>query len=228
MMRFRHGTVRHLRALLVLVASCGWVSHGWGQPEPGKWEKEIAAFEATDRAQPPPTNAILFVGSSSIRLWKTLARDFQKWPVINRGFGGSEMADSLHFADRIVLPYRPRQVVVYAGDNDLANGKSPERVFADYRAFVEEIRKHLPGIRIAYVAIKPSPSRWGLEAEIRTANRLIAEYSRSDKRLEFIDIFTPMLDSQGRPREELFLPDKLHVNADGYELWTKLIQPHLK
>jgi lysophospholipase L1-like esterase len=225
---FLSGIPRCGQSLLFLAAGFGLAATGWSQPEPGKWEKEIAAFEAMDKTNPPPPNAILFVGSSIIRLWKTLARDFPEFPVINRGFGGSEMADSLRFAARIVLPYRPRQVVVYAGDNDLANGKTPEQVSEDYREFVRKVRDHLPRTRLAYIAIKPSPSRWKLAEKARTANRLIAQFSATDDHLAFIDIFTPMLNGEKQPREELFLSDKLHLNAEGYQLWTDTIRPHLR
>ena len=219
---------RHPRQGLALLMVLGLAATGWGQAETGKWEKEIAAFEAMDRAHAPPTNAVLFVGSSSIRLWKTLAADFPEFPVINRGFGGSEMADSARFAGRIVLPYRPRQVVVYAGDNDLANGKPPEQVLADFKDLVAKVWERLPRARIAYIAIKPSPSRWKLAAKVRAANRLIEEFSKSDERLDFIDIFAPMLDGQGQPREELFLADRLHLNTAGYRLWTEKVRPYLK
>ncbi len=211
-----------------LTALLGLAAVGHGQVKPDQWEKEIAAFEAADRAHPPPTNAILFVGSSSIRLWQTLAQDFPEVPVLNRGFGGSEMADSLRLAERVVLPYRPRQVAVYAGDNDLANGKSPEQVCADFEAFVSKVRRQLPGTPIAYIAIKPSPSRWNLAAQIRATNRLVEAFCNGADRLDFIDVFTPMLDQKGQPREELFQSDKLHLNAAGYRLWTEKVRPYLK
>jgi lysophospholipase L1-like esterase len=198
-----------------------------GQSAATKWQAEISAFEAADKTNPPPTNAILFVGSSSIRLWKSLAQDFKGLPVLNRGFGGSEMADSVALAERIVLPYRPRQIVVYAGDNDLAAGKSPQQVAGDFRAFVAKVQARLPQTRILYIAIKPSPSRWRLVAQIKAANRLVAAVAKTDPRLAFVDVFTPMLDKEGRPRAELFQADNLHLNAKGYELWTRLVRPYL-
>lgn len=192
-----------------------------------KWEKDIAAFEAGDRLQAPPRQAILFLGSSSIRLWKTLAEDFPEWRVINRGFGGSQVADSLAYVDRLVLPYQPRQIVFYAGDNDLAAGKTPKQVAADFRAFVGKVRKALPQCRISYIAIKPSPSRWQLEKQGREANQRIARWMRGRKRLDFIDVWTPMLGADGRPRAELFVQDRLHLNAEGYRLWAGLVRPCL-
>lgn len=192
-----------------------------------RWEPEIRAFEAADRENPPPKTAILFIGSSSIRLWKTLATDFKEHPVINRGFGGSHMEDSVALADRIVLPYQPRQIFVYAGDNDLAAGKTPERVLGDFQAFVEKVHGRLEETRIAYISIKPSPSRWHLADKIRTANRLVREFTATDRRLDYVDVFTPMLGTDGSPREELFVGDKLHLNEHGYRLWAKTVRPHL-
>ena len=192
-----------------------------------KWDRDIKAFEASDRTNPPPSRAIVFVGSSSIRMWKTLAEDFAPIPVINRGYGGSEMDDSLFFIDRLVLQYQPRQVVVYAGDNDLANGKSPERVADDFKAFVKKVREALPETRVAYIAVKPSPARAKLIEPMRQTNRLIAQFTATDTALSFIDVFNPMLGKDGKPREELFIADKLHLNRKGYALWTSLVGPHL-
>src|SRR5438477_5821026 len=192
-----------------------------------KWESEIKAFEAADRTNPPPRNAIVFVGSSSIRLWKSLARDFSEFTVINRGFGGSQISDSVAFAKRIVLPCRPRMVVLYAGDNDLAAGKAPEQLLADFKAFVRTIQSALPKTRIAFISIKPSPSRWQLAEKTRAANQAIEAYCRQDGRTLYIDVFKPMLGRDGKPRPELFVEDRLHMNAAGYALWPERIKPRL-
>ena len=190
------------------------------------WEPEIKAFEASDRTNPPPQGAILFVGSSSIRIWKTLAQDFPGHQVINRGFGGSKIADSTAFADRIIVPYHPSMVALYAGDNDLAAGNTPAQVVADYRAFVRKIRAKLPDATIAFISIKPSPSRWHLHDKMQAANHQIA--SMKGNKLIFIDVYSAMLGADGKPRPELFLPDGLHMNAAGYRLWTSIIEPRLK
>jgi lysophospholipase L1-like esterase len=192
-----------------------------------RWEQDIQAFEAADRTNPPPAHCIVFVGSSSIRVWKTLGEDFKGLPVVNRGFGGSEMGDSAYYADRIVVPYRPRQVFVYAGDNDLAGGKSPQQVLADFKAFVTKVQHALPETSIAFISIKPSPSRWKLSDQMRAANQLIRQFAATDQRLAFVDVFTPMLDSDGKPRAELFQADQLHLNSKGYALWTSLVRPYL-
>ncbi len=192
-----------------------------------RWEADIRRFETADRAAAPAPAGILFVGSSSIRLWN-VAESFPSRHVINRGFGGSHIADCVRYADRIVWPYQPRTVVFYAGDNDIAAGKSPARVLEDFRAFVNKVQEALPDTRIVFVSIKPSIQRWALVEKIRGANEKIRDYARSDKRLAFADVYTPMLGPDGRPRPELFQKDGLHLNAEGYRLWTSVLDPWLR
>lgn len=191
-----------------------------------RWEKSIAAFEKQDADKAPPKNAVLFVGSSSIRRWNT-AKSFPDVETVNRGFGGSQLADSVHFAPRIVNKHQPRLVVLYAGDNDLAAGKSPDQVFADFKAFVQVVHKDLPKTRIAYVSIKASVKRWHLADKIRQANSQIEAFCKQDDRLSYIDVFKPMLGDNGEPRPELFVKDGLHLNDEGYALWAALVKPHL-
>ena len=197
------------------------------QPPSARWEKDIRAFEAADKTNQPPQDAILFIGSSSIRRWTNLVQAFPGHQVINRGFGGSQLADSVAFADRIVTPYKPKLVLLYAGDNDIASGKSPEEVLNDFEAFVGKVHAALPGARIGYIAIKPCPAREKFLDRVKTANRLIREYCATNGRLLFIDVFTPMLTAEGRPRAELCIDDGLHPNAQGYELWASLLRPIL-
>ena len=187
------------------------------------FEKEILAFEAADKTNPPPTSATLFIGSSSIRLWTTLAEDFPKHRVINRGFGGSQIIDSVRYARRIVLPYKPRLVVLYAGGNDINAGKTPEQVAADYRAFVKTVHDALPATRIAYISIAPNPARWAQVDHVRAANALIEAHTRTDKRLAFINVFPKMLGEDGQPLPEIFSADRLHMNPKGYELWRGIV-----
>ncbi len=196
--------------------------------KPNAFENEILAFEASDRTNPPPRHAILFVGSSSIRLWKTLAQDFPNRRVINRGFGGSQIADSILFADRIVLPYEPATIVFYAGGNDLNAGKTPQVVFHDYKTFVEKVRTKLPDTQIAYISIAGNPARWSQIERVREANRLIQAYSRTLPGLSYIDTATAMLGADGLPRPEIFVADKLHMNTNGYAIWTRVIGAHLQ
>ena len=219
-----------LLLLLVCLLATRWCPASGSQTNAGsaKWEAAIAAFESADKTNPPPRDAVLFVGSSSIRLWKTLAQDFPEWKVINRGFGGSEIADSIAFADRIVLPYRPKTIVLYAGDNDIAGGKSPEQVFADFKAFVQRTRPALPKTKIAFISIKPSPARWRLAEKIQAANQMIRNFCGQNDNLIYMDVFNPMLGADGRPRAELFVEDQLHMNPKGYALWSGIIRPCLE
>jgi len=191
-------------------------------------EKEIEAFEAGDKTNPPPSAAILFIGSSSIRLWTTLAKDLPEYPVINRGFGGSQIADSVQYAERIALPYKPALIVMYAGGNDINAGKEPATVLSDFKAFVTKIHAALPETRLTYISIAPNPARWSQVKEVREANRLIEEYTRTDNRLSFINVFPHMLGKDGEPRPEIFGKDRLHMNPTGYELWTGLVRDHLQ
>ena len=192
-----------------------------------RWEPKIRQFEAQDKQKMPPAEGILFVGSSSIVGWN-VEECFPDLPVINRGFGGSQIADSVHFADRIILPYRPRIVVLYAGDNDVNAGKTPKRVLADYRRFVKKVHQALPDTRIVFVAIKPSIRRWDMVQSMREANRLVRAVTEKDDRLRYVDIDKPMIGNDGKPRPELFKSDGLHLNAEGYKLWSGLVLEHLR
>jgi lysophospholipase L1-like esterase len=191
------------------------------------WERDIAAFEAKDRKQPPPRNGIVFVGSSSIRFWD-VSKSFPGQPVINRGFGGSELADSVRYAPRIVLPYQPRIVVLYAGDNDLAAGKTPEQIAADFQAFTRVVHNALPQTRIIFLSIKPSPLRWRLHEKSDRANALIAGICKSQTATEYVDVATPLLGAEGKPRRELYRWDGLHLNDKGYEIWAAVVGPHIR
>jgi lysophospholipase L1-like esterase len=192
-----------------------------------RWEKSIARLEAADKKKMPAPGGILFIGSSSIRMWKTLEQDFAGFSVINRGFGGSQIADSTHFAGRILHPYKPRQIVLYAGDNDVAAGKSPETVFAHFQKFVKAVHAKLPKARISFIAIKPSLARWKLSKKMAKANALVRDDCAKDKRLDYIDIWQPMLGDDSKPKPDLFVRDGLHINAKGYALWTSLVKPYL-
>jgi len=187
------------------------------------FEKEIAAFEAADKKATPPKDAVLFVGSSTIRIWTTLTEDFPKLIVINRGFGGSQIADSVRYADRIIISYHPRRIVLYAGDNDLAAGKSPEQVLHDFAELVDKVHAALPGVPISFISIKPSIAREKLMTQILDANRLIESYAKTHKDVDYIDIVPVMIDGNGKPRKELFRADGLHMSRKGYELWVPII-----
>jgi lysophospholipase L1-like esterase len=198
-------------------------------PQTDKWEKDIAAMTAGDATNPPPKHGIVFVGSSSIRLWD-LKKSFPELPVINRGFGGSHLADSVRYAERIVTPYQPKTIVLYAGDNDLAAKppKTPEQIAKDFDAFVSIVRRSLPEAKIIFIPVKPSPSRWHLIDAQRETNELVRERCKQGENLVFLEIEKPMLGDDGKPREELFKQDMLHMNDEGYKVWAALLEPHLK
>lgn len=191
-----------------------------------RWEPAIQAFEKLDKENPPAKGGVLFVGSSSIRLWK-LEKSFPKLGAINRGFGGSEIADSIHFADRIILKHEPRLIFLYAGDNDISRGKTFETVVLDFQKLVRVVHDKLPDTKIVFIAIKPSTKRWNLAGTMSKANALIQAICRKDEQLGFADIWKPMLGEDGKPRQELFAKDGLHLNEKGYRLWNSIIKPHL-
>jgi lysophospholipase L1-like esterase len=196
--------------------------------EPLRWVSDIEQFEQADRVHPPVPGSIVFVGSSSIAMWETLEKDFGYFPVLNRGISGSMLADNVQSVYRIVLPYKPPLVVIYAGENDLVEGETPDRVLHDYQTFTSIVHRKLPTTRVVFVSIKPSIARDSLTGKIRETNRLISNFTRTDKRLGYVDVFTPMLDASGRPRRDLFLGDGLHMNARGYAIWREKIMPVLR
>jgi lysophospholipase L1-like esterase len=189
-----------------------------------RWQETIREFEDWDRKNSFAQDAVLFVGSSSIKLWPT-REDFGEFPVINRGFGGSQISEVNYFADRIVLPYKPKVIAFYAGDNDVAKGKSAERVFEDYQKFVRLVHKKLPKTKIIFVAIKPSGSRWSLWPVMARANKRIEDFSGKDARLYYFDSAGPLLGDDGEPDMKFFLKDELHLNAEGYRVWTRALKP---
>ncbi|PHR98179.1 MAG: hypothetical protein COA78_26455 [Blastopirellula sp.] len=195
--------------------------------EPSRWESTIAKFKAMDKEKFPAKGQILFIGSSSIKGWN-LKKSFPKFDTINRGFGGSHVEDSVYYADQIVLPYQPKTIVMYAGDNDINHGYSVERVSADFDKFVAIVHKELPKTKIIFVAIKPSIKRWELVEKMRAANTLVRKTCEADQRLVFLDIDGPSLGKDGKPRKELFKEDGLHLNEKGYKIWNNLLRPHIK
>jgi lysophospholipase L1-like esterase len=216
---------------IIFVAFCALLasSAAMAQLQTGSeyWEKDIRKFEAADKANPPKPGAILFIGSSSIEHWKDVASDFPDKRVLNRGFGGSRIADSTYFAGRIVVPYKPGMIVLYAGDNDVNDGHTAQQVFDAYVAFVTRVRRDLPATPIAFISIKPSPSRAKLLPVMVDANAKIRAYDAAHPHLVYIDVASKMLDASGQPRAELFGPDMLHMNRAGYDLWREIIAPYL-
>lgn len=213
-------------------------SASWAQTEtnaapkaygaPGRFEKDLQAFEATDLQTPPPRGAIVCFGSSSMRMWHpTLKEDLAPLTVIPRGFGGSTMDEALHAVDRVVVPCKPRAILLYEGDNDVAGGIAPELIRDTFLALVKKTRASLPAVRFYVLSVKPSVSRWKLWPKMQATNRLLAEACAKDPLLTFIDVGAPMLNAEGKPRPELFKKDNLHMTRAGYEIWRDTVKPVL-
>ncbi|MEN1994637.1 MULTISPECIES: SGNH/GDSL hydrolase family protein [Stenotrophomonas] len=192
------------------------------------WAGDMAQFAAQDAASPPPRGGIEFIGSSSVRMWESLATDFPGQPVFNRGFGGSEVRDSTWYADRIVIPYAPCKVFFYAGDNDLNSGRSPAQVRDDVVAFVQRVHRDLPKTTVEIISIKPSPSRANLLPAVVEANGLIQKALASLPNTGYTDVYTPMLGADGQPRAALFREDMLHMTPEGYAIWRKALAPKVQ
>ena len=191
---------------------------------------EIAAFKKEDSTHKlPAVQPILFVGSSSIRKWENLRESFPGFPVLNRGFGGSTLTDVIRYANEVIFPYNPKQVVIYCGENDLASSETvtSQMVFKRFITLFGLIRKRLPNTSIEFISIKPSPSRVNIQAKVVEANRLIKGFIKKQLKCDFIDIYYPMLNADGSMQKELYLADDLHMTAEGYSIWQKIIAPYL-
>ena len=193
-----------------------------------QWKAELQAFCQQDSLHKPPKAPLLFYGSSSIRMWKTLATDFTGQPVLNRGFGGSRFPDAQQLFDKLVVRYRPRQVILYEGDNDIAAGATPVQVYDSFLQFEKLMRKKLPKAELVFLSIKPSLARWALYPQMQEANTLIREYIEAHpKQLRFADVGQPMLGPDGKPRPELYVEDGLHMTPVGYAIWARVLRPYL-
>lgn len=215
-----------LRLLPVACLTLGCSLVGAESP-PGRFEKNVRDYEAADRANPPPRGAILLAGDSQFFRWKTVAEDLPDFTIVNRGIDSFQFSDLLEFTDRLVLPYRPRLIVLHVGGNDVHGGKPPERVLADFQAFVAKVRASLPDVPIAFSSITPGPGRWE-EAEVRRqTNRLLKDYIGQQRGLFFIDLWDAMLTPDGKPRDDLWVADRIHPNHDGYLIRVKIMRPLL-
>ena len=218
---------RSLFGLAMLATTlCPALCRAQDKTNSAKWEKEIAAFEKQDKARMPAEGGIVFVGSSTIRFWD-LKKSFPDLDAINRGFGGSHLADSVHFAPRIVLKYKPRLIVLYAGDNDIAAHKTPEKVAADFREFATLVHKDLPATKIIFLSIKPSVKRWNLWDQAQKANSMIEAFCKEHPECVYVDTSPIILAQDGKPQADLFRADGLHLNEKGYELLAKTVKPYL-
>ncbi|MDR8392436.1 GDSL-type esterase/lipase family protein [Aliifodinibius sp. S!AR15-10] len=212
---------------LVLLLTCNLLNAQTVEdPDPGRFQEQIEVFMQWDAKNSFPEDGILFVGSSSIRFWKT-HQAFPELPVINRGFGGSHISDVQHYYEKVIQKYDPAVIVFYAGDNDVAADKPVQQVVEDYRQLTDRIMQDFPGAKFVYVPIKPSSSRWGYWKTMGEANREIREYNKQHDQLYYVDLATPLLEN-GKPNDSLFIEDLLHLNEKGYAVWNRIIGPKLK
>jgi hypothetical protein len=190
---------------------------------------EVNAFSKQDSLDAPSKNAILLIGSSSFTYWKDVATYFPGCVFINRAFGGSSLTHQIEYVEKVVYPYQPKQILIYCGENDIATSQmvTADSVFNRFVRLHQLIRKKYPAVRISFVSIKPSPVRAEFLSTVIISNKLIADFCRKNKKTDFIDVFSSMLNTEGKPMEELFIADRLHMNAKGYAIWSKIIAPYL-
>ena len=235
-MKLRNSYFKAAWALLALVLAASGIAQvgenrapqapATQQADADRWEATIRSFEESDRKNPPAEGGIVFLGSSSFRRWD-LEKSFPGQGLINRGFGGSQMADAIRYLDRIVLPLKPRTIFLYEGDNDTGSGKTPATVEREFRQLVAIVHEALPKTKIVFVSIKPSIRRWHLIDVARAANARVRAVCAENDLLEYVDAGSPLLGGNGEPRADLFVDDELHLNDAGYAIWAELIAPHL-
>jgi len=221
-------TQRHWVAILLMLGMLCASAQAFDCPDPKRFEEAMAAFDQQQATSPQPENGVLFVGSSSVRFWNTIHDDLAPLTIVHRGFGGSNMHDALYYIDRAVIRYRPRAVVLYEGDNDIsANGMSPALVMENFNLFVEKLRVALPQTRLYVLSIKPSIARWDDWALVQKTNGMLAARCAELQECVYIDVATPMLGKDGKPIANIFVEDDLHMNAEGYKIWTGVVKPIL-
>lgn len=211
------------------IFSIVFISQGMAQEQgPERWEETIQKFEAQDQKNPIEPGAILFVGSSSIAMWKDIDEYFPEQRVLNRGFGGSDFEDLLYYADRVIYPYKPSKIFIYEGDNDIASGDSPKKILKRAKKLRKQIRKALGDTPVVFISPKPSVARWELKDQYEEVNALLREYAEKEKNTAFADVWTPALDENGKVVEHIFLEDNLHMNAEGYKIWQEVLSPYVE
>lgn len=196
-------------------------------PDPTRFEESVLAYEVYDQQHPFPEGAALFVGSSSIRMWKGLDSDFPGIKAVNRGFGGSQFSDLMYYLDRLVTCYQPSRIFIYEGDNDINSGKKPKGILNDAKEVRQAIASKLPGVPVYFIAAKPSVARWKLKKKYRQLNSLLAVYASETPHTGFVNVWDPALDENGEVRKDIFLEDNLHMNEKGYGIWKKAIEPFM-
>lgn len=197
-------------------------------PDPLRFQDEVNSYIESDKSNPPPEGCYLFIGSSSMRMWKSLEEDFKEYPVINRGFGGSHFSDAIYYFNDLIGIYNPDKIIIYEGDNDIAGNKSPGKIMKDLKELLGMIRDNLDQPDIAIISAKPSPRRWDLRDKYEKLNAKIEKLAGRDQDLTYIDVYTFMLNEYGRPEPELFLEDSLHMTEKGYKIWEDQIRPFVE
>jgi lysophospholipase L1-like esterase len=195
--------------------------------DPSKFKKEVDSLVTLNKSL-AKKNAIVFTGSSSIRLWKDLQTDFPNHNVLNLGFGGSEMADLLYFVDDLVIPFKPKQVFIYEGDNDISRGRTPEHILSTAESIVKKIRKSYPSTEIIFISPKPSIRRWSLKDKYEDFNKKLKDWTSTQQGIRYADVWTPMLDRDGTVLQDIFVNDNLHLNEKGYDIWASVLKGYLK
>ena len=218
-----------IRRIKIALLFLFWTATLFAQEQKPPFWDDVQSFKKADSASFPPKNAILFIGSSSFTMWADLQEDFPGYTVINRAFVGSTLLDQLRYVKEVVFPYKPKQIVIYCGENDLASSDtvSGSMVANRFSKLFSLIRKKFPGVQVTYVSMKPSPSRELLLTKMIKGNELIKKYLSAKKKTAYINVYNEMIDDEGKPRTDIFLDDNLHMNRDGYAMWKKLIQPYL-
>jgi len=196
-------------------------------PAENRFEKNVQAYEGADKASPPPKGAILLVGDSQFYRWKTLAEDLPGYTVINRGIDSFQFSDILHFFDRLVTPYDPRFIVLHVGGNDVNTGKGPEQILTDFKTFIGRVRAKYPNVPIAFSSTTPGPARWAQAETRKKVNATIKDFVATQKNLYFIDLWDAMLTPDGKPREDIWVEDRIHPNQAGYQIRVKIMRPLL-
>ncbi|MEO8018917.1 MAG: GDSL-type esterase/lipase family protein [Pseudomonadota bacterium] len=210
-----------------ILLSASNASQGQAAGLQDRFEKKVLEYEASGRANPPPQGAILFAGDSQFYRWKTIHEDLAGYTLINRGIDSFQFPDLLHYVDRLVLPYKPRLIVLHVGGNDVHSGRTRAQLLADFQQFVTVARSRLPGVRIVYSSITPGPGRWDDAPQRVAANRAVQQYVATQPGLDFVDLWSAMLTPEGQPREDLWVEDRVHPNHAGYLIRVKLTQPLL-
>lgn len=220
-----------LGRLLLVVAAFGTGEYrAFAQaqaPAGNRFEPNVRLYEEADRKEAPPKNAILLAGDSQFFRWKTLHEDLPDFTIVNRGIDSFQTSDLIYFADRLVLPYQPRMIVLHVGGNDVNNGKTPEQILADFKTFVAIVRKTMPNVPILYSSITPGPGRWSQAPQRKLTNQTIKDYVATQKNLGFIDLWDAMLTKDGQPREDIWVEDRIHPNHEGYLIRVKIMRPLL-